>query len=174
MNLNEEPIVNKVAQSGLITIDLEEFLFRGDVVEFDMKEHLFQGLILKEKDFRAFIKDHDWEQYSGKVVAVFCSTDAIVPTWAYMLVANKLSGIAASVHFNQAADVKRTLLIQNVDALDITEFADQRVVIKGCGDDEVSPAAYVRITERLTPIVKNIMYGEPCSTVPIYKKKVQR
>ena len=136
-----------------------------------MKEHLFHGLILKEKDFRGFLKDHDWSQYTDKVVAVFCSTDAIVPTWAYMLVANKLAGIASSVHFNEASVVKRTLLLQNVDALDISEYEDKRIVIKGCGDDEVSPAAYVRITERLTPIVKSIMYGEPCSTVPIYKKR---
>lgn len=170
MNLNEEPIVNKVAQSGLITIDLENFLYDGEIVEFDMKEHLFQGLILKERDFRTFIKEHDWSLYSNKVVAIFCSTDAIVPTWAYMLVANKMSGIAASVHFDTPAAVRKMLLLENVNALDVAQYEDQRIVIKGCGDGEVSPAAYVRITEILTPLVKSIMYGEPCSTVPIYKK----
>lgn len=167
----EDTIVNKVAQSGLVSLDLEVYQFKGAIAEIDIKDVLFQGLLLREKDFREFIKTHDWEQYRDQAVVLYCSSDAIVPTWAYMLIANKLSGISTHTHFGHAGSFKEQYLLATIKALDLNEFEDKRVVIKGCGDGELSIAAYVEITDLLTPIAKSIMYGEPCSTVPIYKRK---
>lgn len=166
-----DEIVNKVAQSGLITFNLEDLYDTSEVIAFDMKDHLFQGLILREKDFRSFIKECDWEQYQGKNVALFCSADAIVPTWAYMLVANKLSGIANYIHFGDAQQLQQALIKEKIDALNEEDYRDQRIVIKGCSKFEVPVGTYVALTNKLTPVVKSIMYGEPCSTVPIYKKR---
>ncbi len=168
-----EEIVNKVAQSGLITFNLEEYFDTTDVVEFDMKDHLFQGLILKERDFRTFIKENDWNQYEGKHVALFCTADAIVPTWAYMLVANKLSGIASEVFFGSKDALQQNIIQKRLEAINVDEFTDKRVVIKGCSNYDVPIGAYVEITNLLSPVVKSIMFGEPCSTVPIYKKKLR-
>ena len=165
-----DTIVNKVAQSGLQTIDLEEYFDASPKVQLDIKDWLFMGLMLKEKEFRESLKAHDWQQYTSQHVAVFCSTDAIVPTWAYMLIANKLSGIAKSVIFGSLADLELKLFVQAIDTLDIESFRDQKVVIKGCSKHPVPVSAYVYLTEKLTPLVKSIMYGEPCSTVPIYKR----
>jgi len=167
----EDQIVNKVAQSGLITLDLEDYAYDGELVAFDMKDQLFQGLILKERDFRTFLKEEDWSKYEGKDVALFCSVDAIVPTWAYMLISNRLAGIARQVRFENPSEFRGTELIKALKNLDVSEFADKRLVIKGCSDGELPIGAYVEITNLLTPHVKSIMYGEPCSTVPIYKKK---
>jgi len=155
----------------LITIDLEDFISKKALVEFDIKNHLFQGLILREKDFRTFLKEEDWTKYEGKNVALYCSSDAIVPTWAYMLLANRLSGIANQVRFQTPSDFKTEELLHNIKQIDTEEYEDKMLVIKGCSDGELSVAAYVEITNLLTPFVKSIMYGEPCSTVPIYKKK---
>lgn len=163
-------IVNKVSQSGLVTLDLEEMYDDSPKIELDIKEWLFMGLMLKEKEFRDSIKGHDWNQYSGAHVAIFCSSDAIVPTWAYMLVSNKLSGIAKSVVFGRKDEIEFKLFIQAIDRLDLESFRDQRVVIKGCSKKPVPVSAYVYLTEKLTPVVKSIMYGEPCSTVPVYKR----
>jgi hypothetical protein len=168
--MEETPIINRVAQSGIITLNLEEYLPK-ELVAFDMKDHLFQGLILREKDLRAFIKEHDWESYRGKAVALFCSADAIVPTWAYMLVANRLSGIAADVQFATPDAMRSNAVLKALHSLDPEEFRDKRVVIKGCGDDAVPMDAYVQVTRILSPVVKSLMYGEPCSTVPIFKRK---
>lgn len=165
-----DTIVNKVAQSGLETIDLEAFYDAAPKVQLDIKDWLFMGLMLKEKEFRDSLKNHNWQQYNAQHVAVYCSTDAIVPTWAYMLIANKLSGIAKSVVFGTLADLELKLFVQAIDGMDIEAFRDQRVVVKGCSKHPVPVSAYVYLTERLTPIVKSIMYGEPCSTVPIYKR----
>ena len=165
-----EPIVNKVANSGLVTIDLESYFDMAERAQLDIKDWLFMGLMLKEKEFRDSVKAHDWQQYLGQQVAVFCSSDAIVPTWAYMLIANKLSGIAKGVFFGRPEDMEVKLFIQAVDQLDVEEYRDQRIVIKGCSKHPVPVNAYVQLTEKLTPVVKSIMYGEPCSTVPIYKR----
>ncbi|MBO6515504.1 MAG: DUF2480 family protein [Bacteroidia bacterium] len=169
-----EEIVNKVAKSGLITFNLEEFYDETEVVEFDMKDHLFHGLILKEKDFRGFIKENDWQQYAGKHVALFCTADAIVPTWAYMLVANKLSGIAGQVFFGSKTELQQRIIHDKLNAIDVEEYRDRMVVIKGCSKFDVPIGSYVEITNKLSPVVKSIMFGEPCSTVPIYKKPRQR
>lgn len=166
-----DEIVNKVANSPLITFNLEEYYDQTEIIGFDMKDHLFQGLILREKDFRGFIKEHDWTTYENKNVALFCSADAIVPTWAYMLVANKLSGIAANVFYGDVAAMQQWIMLQKLDQIDLEQFRDKMIVVKGCSKFDVPIGAYVAITEKFTPIVKSIMFGEPCSTVPIYKKK---
>lgn len=167
----QENIVNKVASSGLITLNLEDYYDQGERVVYDLKENLFQGLILREKDFREFIKAHDWTAYTGKNVAVICSADAIVPTWAYMLLANKMKPYANEVVFGGLDVLEAVLFTKALAKIDISEYQDERVVIKGCADIDVPVAAYVEITALLTPVAKSIMYGEPCSTVPIYKRK---
>jgi hypothetical protein len=167
----QENIINKVAQSGLVTLDPAAFYPAGDRVVYDIKDNLFQGLILREKDFREFVKNHDWSQYAGKNIAVTCTADAIVPAWAYMLIANRLAPYAHEVVFGDK-DVLETVLFEKaMTSLDVEQYRDQRIVIKGCGEIEVPVSAYVELTKKLTPVAKSIMFGEPCSTVPIYKRK---
>ena len=163
--------VNKVAASGILTLDLEKYLPAAEVATFDLKDHLFMGLILKEKDFREALKNSDWTPYQDKAVAITCSVDAIIPVWAYMLVTTYLQPVAKDVYVVTAAEMQKHLFLKNIAAIDVAEFADQRVVIKGCGEVPIEPFAYAEITKRLRPVVKSIMYGEPCSTVPVYKKK---
>ncbi len=165
-----EPIVNKVAESGLITLDLAPYL-PDQVTVFDLKPFLYMEMILKEKDYRAALQNHDWEQYSRKNVAVLCSADAIVPVWAYMLAATYLEPVAASVFFGTEEELTKKLLCDRINSIALDEFTDKRVVIKGCGDVAIPDAAYLAVTAHLRPVVKSLMYGEPCSTVPIYKKK---
>ncbi|MBO9684368.1 MAG: DUF2480 family protein [Flavisolibacter sp.] len=166
-----DTIVNKVANSGLITIDLENYLPQGDVVTFDLKDHLFMGLILKEKDFREALKNLDWSVYQDKYVAITCTADAIIPAWAYMLVVTYLQNIAEDVYAGTSTEMQKHLLLKNIAAIDVNEFVDQRIVIKGCGDATIESFAYTEVTKVLLPVVKSIMYGEPCSTVPVFKKK---
>lgn len=167
----QENFVNKVATSGLMTLNLEEYFHQGERVVYDIKENLFHSLMLREKDFREFIKTHDWSVYADKNIAIICSADAIVPTWAYMLLANKMKPYANEVVFGSLETLEATLFVRALAKIDLNSFANERVVIKGCADIEVPVAAYVEITNLLTPVVKSIMYGEPCSTVPIYKRK---
>lgn len=167
----QENFVNKVAASGLITLNLEEYYHAGERVVYDIKDNLFHGLMLREKDFREFIKAHDWAAYTGKNIAIICSADAIVPTWAYMLLANKLKPYANEVVFGSLETLESVLFAKALAKIDLNTFAGERVVIKGCADIEVPVSAYVEITGLLTPVVKSIMYGEPCSTVPIFKRK---
>ena len=167
----QENIVNKVANSGLVTLNLEEYFHKGERIVYDIKDNLFHGLILKEQDFRTFIKEHNWEQYAGKNIAITCSADAIVPTWAYMLLANRMKPFANEVVFGSLETLETVLFTKALSKIKIDSFAGERVVIKGCADIEVPVSAYVEITALLTPVVKSIMYGEPCSTVPIYKRK---
>ena len=163
--------VNKVAASGILTLDLEKYLPAGEVVTFDLKDHLFMGLILKEKDFREALKNLDWTSYQDKNVAITCSVDAIIPVWAYMLVTTYLQPVAKEVYVGTAAEMQKHLFLKSLSAIDVNEYTDQRVVIKGCGDVAIEAYAYAEITKLLRPVVKSIMYGEPCSTVPVYKKK---
>jgi hypothetical protein len=169
----QENIINKVAQSGLISFDLADLYPLGERIVYDIKENLFHGLILKEKDFREFVKEHDWSQYKGKHVALYCSTDAIVPTWAYMLLANKMAPFAETIVFGTLETLEAILFERAVAKLDMDQYKDQRVVVKGCGDIAVPVSAYVEFTSRLSKVAKSIMYGEPCSTVPIFKRKDQ-
>lgn len=166
-----DEIVNKVAQSGLITLDLEDYYPKEETVVFDIKDYLFMGMILKEKDFRTALQELDWEQFRNKNVAIACTADAVVPMWAYMLVMTYLQPVAHFAAFGDAAFINRTAFLQNLQKIDTSEYADKRIVIKGCGDKGAGEAAYAEITRLLLPLVKSIMYGEPCSTVPIYKKK---
>jgi hypothetical protein len=167
----EETFVNKVSESALVTLDLESLYPKMDIAVFDMKDHLFMGLILKEKDFRESLKLLNLQPYTNVYVAVTCSVDAIIPMWAYMLVAAYIQPVAKDVIFGDVATLKNQLLIKNIEALPIEEYTDKRVVIKGCGEIPVGEAAYLMATKILRPHVKSIMYGEPCSTVPIFKKK---
>lgn len=166
-----EPIINKVAESGIISLDLETYFSRDTIMVFDLKDYLFMGLILKEKDFRAALITTDWEKYRDSYVAVTCSADAIIPMWANMLVTVYLTPIAKGVFFGTESFVKEQLLLQSLDSIRGVDYTDQRVVVKGCGEDPVPASAYVKITSILRPFAKSIMYGEPCSTVPLYKKK---
>jgi Protein of unknown function (DUF2480) len=163
-------LINRVAQSGLITLDLEKFYPEGEIVAFDLKGYLFMEMILKEKDFREALAAHDWTQYEGKYVAVFCSADAIIPVWAYMLVATHAASIVKDIIQCTPEALPEIIFWKKLAAMDISEYQDKRMVIKGCSDRPVPPSAYLEITRRLQPIVKSIMFGEPCSTVPVYKK----
>jgi Protein of unknown function (DUF2480) len=165
-----DEIINRVAASPLVTFDLEELYAKGDRMVFDIKEQLFEGVMLKEKDFRAFIKNHDWSQYQGKNMAIICSADAIVPTWAYMLLSVALQPVASSIIFGSLAELESHLFNQSLSAINWQQYKDVKVVIKGCSKVAVPISAYVEVTNRLRPIAAGIMYGEACSTVPLYKK----
>ncbi len=167
----EDQIINKVTASNLITLDLEELYLPGERVLFDIKDLLFQGLILKEKDFRDFIKQYDWSAFSGKHVAITCSADAIVPTWAFMLLATVLQPIAQNVIFGSLEDLEKTLFLQKLNLVDWNRFVNEKVVIKGCSKVHVPVAAYVEAVNRLRPLASSIMFGEACSTVPLFKQK---
>jgi hypothetical protein len=166
-----EAIVNKVAESGIITIDLEDYYPKEEIVVFDLKNYLLMGLILKEKDFREALKNINWLQYENKNVAITCTTDAIIPMWAYMLVASYLKPVTNEVAYGNEKDIISNIFAKKIASINGEDFADKRVVIKGCGDIQIPEVAYVEITNKLRPYAKSIMYGEACSTVPIYKKK---
>lgn len=166
----EDVIVNRVANSGIVTFNLEHYVHEGPRMSIDIKDQLFMGMILKEKDFRDWLKACDWEQFRNANVAIFCSADAIIPTWAYMLIASKLTGVAHHFVFGSPADLELSLFQMALSNVNPEEFADKRVVIKGCGDKNVPVSAYVEITRLLQPVVRSLMFGEPCSTVPVYKK----
>jgi len=166
-----EPIRNKVAESGIITLDLEPFLPKDEqTILFDLKPFLFREMILREKDYRAALTEHDWSQYEGKHVGIVCSVDAIIPMWAFMLVTVYLRPVAASIHYGNAELVKNEVATGKIMALDAAEFSDKRVILKGCGETPIPQALYIAASAKMMPLVKSLMYGEPCSTVPIYKK----
>jgi hypothetical protein len=166
-----ETFVNKVAESGLISLDLASFLPANELVLFDMKPYLFMELILKEKEFRQSLSEIDWSQYQDKIVGIYCSTDAIIPMWANMLVVSNLNPFAFAVYFGDENKVREQILLESISNINASDYTDQRVVVKGCGETPIGESAYVAITQKLRPTVKSIMYGEPCSTVPVYKKK---
>lgn len=170
---SDNKIINRVDQSGILSLDLEDYFPKGEIAEFDLKDYLFKGLILKEQDFRTSLKETDWQQYEGKNVALFCSADAIIPFWAYMLVATYLEPYTANFALGNKETLENILFQKSLSIIDIEQFRNQRVVVKGCGDKPIPVAAYVEITRLLRPVAKSIMYGEPCSTVPLYKRKEQ-
>ena len=167
----ENEIVNRVSNSPLVTFDLEELYTPGERILFDIKNLLFQELILREKDFRDFIKSHDWSQYTDKYVAITCSADAVVPTWAYMLLTASLQPHTSIVIFGSIQDLETTLFKNTLDKIDWKRFTNAKVVIKGCSKVAVPISAYIDVTNRLLPVASSIMFGEPCSTVPVFKKK---
>ena len=167
-----EPIINKVAESGLITLDLEQYFPKGVTAVFDLKDYLFMGMILKEKDYREALKAKDWSEYKDKNVALICSADAIIPVWAWMLAATYLQPVAKELVMGDEKELHKTLFLKNLSSINVNEFEDKRVVIKGCGETPIPDYVYMEITRLLRPVVKSIMYGEPCSTVPVYKRPI--
>ena len=165
----DKEIINRVANSGLVTFDLERYYHPGERVQFDISELLFEGLILKEKPFRQFVKEHPWARYKGKNVALHCSAEAIVPLWAYMLLCSVLEPYTNMVVFGDMDALELALFQQAFSTLDLEAFKDAKVVIKGCSRKHVPEAVYVELTRILRPIAASIMYGEACSTVPVYK-----
>ena len=170
MEISEQPLVNRVAESGLITLNLEDFFPKEEVVVFDIKDYLFMGLILKEKDFRDACKAHDWSQYSGKNLLIDCTADAIIPMWAYMLVTVSAAPFAKNIFQGDVDSFYKSFYFNQLSNFKAEEFEGKRIVIKGCGDKPVPAEAYVALTHKLQPYAQSIMYGEPCSTVPIFKK----
>lgn len=165
-----DPIINRVAESELITLDPVNYFPKGETKVFDLKDHLFMGIILKEKDFREALKKTDWSVYQDKNIALTCSADAIIPVWAWMLAASYLQPVAREVIMGDEKELHKQLFLQNISTININEFADKRVVIKGCGETPIGDYVYMELTKKLRPVAKSIMYGEPCSTVPVYKK----
>ena len=165
-----DTLVNRVASSGIMTIDLEVYYPTVQIVEIDLKDYLYMELILKEKDFRTALKGVDWNSYKGQQVLVNCSVDAIIPMWAYMLVATYLQGVAVGVYQGDMGSYLAHYYEAALGGIDLQDYRDKMVVIKGCGDKPVPAAAYLKLTTLLQPVAKSIMYGEPCSTVPIYKR----
>lgn len=167
-----DEIVNKVAESGLVTIDLENYLpQKGSIAVFDLRDFLFMGMILKEKDFREALKQQDWEKYRNKNVAIACTADAIIPVWAYMLVTTYLQPVAKETIVGDEKEIYKSVFLKNISSIQESEFADKRIVLKGCGETPIDDFAYAEATRKLLPVAKSIMYGEPCSTVPVYKRK---
>jgi hypothetical protein len=165
-----EEIRNKVKESGLIQMDLADFKSDLDIMEIDLADQLWQGLVLKEKDFRNWVSSNDWSIYNNKAVCIFCSADAIIPTWAYMLVATQLINSAVNI-VGTRTQLERELIRRKIAELDTDPFVDGRVIIKGCSDITDPAYAMTELVNHLMPVVKSVMYGEPCSTVPIYKRK---
>ena len=166
-----DEIVNRVANSGLVNFDFEAYYPKGQRQLIDLKDWLFEGLILKEKDFRQAVKDYDWAQHQDQYVAIDCSADAIVPVWSYMLISNAISPYAKKVVKGNLENLESLIFHELINTLDIIPFKNQRVIVKGCSNLPIPESAYVAITNKLSPVVKSIMYGEACSSVPIYKKK---
>ena len=164
-------IVNRVAQSKLITFDLEDYYPQGKRVVFDVKDWLYEGFILKEKEFRAHVANHDWEQYTDAYIALSCSTDAIIPGWAYMLIASKLQPYAKTVVVGNLEELETSLYQSIIESIDVSSFKDQMVIVKGCSNKPVPPNAYVWITAKIQTVAKSVMYGEACSSVPLFKRK---
>jgi hypothetical protein len=171
VDMETEVIVNRVANSGLVTLDLEDYYHQGERVVYDLKDNLFMGLILKEKDFRAFLKEHDWSQYTGKNVAITCTEDAIIPTWAYMLLTLNLQPFANTIVYGTLQDLDEKLYFDAIKSIEPEAYRGAKVVVKGCSKVPVPTAAYVELTRVLTPVVQSLLYGEPCSTVPLFKRK---
>jgi hypothetical protein len=166
----ENEIVNRVASSSLITFNLEDYYLHGERVLLDIKDQLFQGIVLKEKDFRDYIRDHNWSQYKDKFVAITCSEDAIIPTWAYMLLTSALQPFARKIAFGNLDDLENKIYFDALSQIDWNQFNGAKVVIKGCSKYPVPLSAYVDATDRMRPHAQSIMFGEACSTVPVFKK----
>lgn len=166
-----EEIVNKVAGSGIIQLDLEEIAPKGERIFYDIKNNLWQELVLKEEDFRNFIKENNWTVYQDKYIALGCSADAIIPTWAYMLLLTALKPYAKKIVFGSLDTLNAILWVEALKDLDNDSYNDKRVIVKGCSTIPVPEAAFTELTNILLPRVKSLMFGEPCSTVPVFKKK---
>lgn len=165
-----EEIRNKIKESGLITMDLADFKPSENIQEIDLANQLWQGLALKEKDFRSWIKESDWSKFENSAVFVHCSVDAIIPTWAYMLVTSELTKIDVKFVIGNKNQLIQKLIQDRIDAINLKEYEDGRIIIKGCADIPSPEIAMSNLLAKLQPVAKSVMYGEPCSTVPVYKK----
>lgn len=170
----EKIIINKVASSGLVSLDLEDYYHHGQRVVYDLKDNLFMGQILREKDFREFLKNHDWSQYQNQNVAIICSEEAIIPTWAYMLLGVYLEPFAHCFVFGDLLALETKLFDDAIANINPQDYIGQKIVIKGCSKWPVPTSAYVEIIRKLKPYAQSLMFGEPCSTVPLFKKKIER
>jgi Protein of unknown function (DUF2480) len=166
----ENVLVNRVAESGITIINLEDFFPTTEFAIFDIKDYLFHGMILKEKDFREALKETDWSIFNNKIVLIVCSADAIIPLWAYMLISQYLYQKAVDIYLGSKEDYLQLHFSREIDKVDLLQYKDQRIVIKGCSLKPVPASAYAKITLALKPLALSIMFGEPCSTVPIYKR----
>lgn len=164
-------IVNRIQNSGLISLDLAKYKPQISITSIDVADNLWQGLVLKEKDFRAWVKAHDWSSYKGKAVFVHCSVDAIIPTWAFMLICSKLIEQTEDFIVGSQLDLEKLLIKKEIAKEDLSQFKDGKIIIKGCSDIAAPEFAMVELLRHIQPVAKSIMYGEPCSTVPVYKKK---
>ena len=164
-------IVNRVANSALITIDLTDYSPKETIAILDVKDFLFEGIILKEKEFRNTLKEFDFSVYTDKIVALYCSSDAIVPMWAFMLLTSYLNNSASKIHFGTKEEVFQKIFSDNIDAIDATEFENKKVIVKGCGQVPLTESLYIAITKKLQNTVSSLMFGEACSAVPVLKKK---
>ena len=164
-------IVNRVANSALITIDLTDYAPKETIEILDAKDFLFEGIILKEKEFRNTLKEFDFSVYTDKIVALYCSSDAIVPMWAFMLLTSYLNNSASKIYFGKKEEVFQKIFSDNIDAIDATEFENKKVIVKGCGQVPLTESLYIAITKKLQNTVSSLMFGEACSAVPVFKKK---
>ena len=164
-----EEIINRVANSKLVTIDLEDYYPEGNRVLIDIKDWLFEEIILKEKDFRAFVSAHDWRQYNNTFVALTCSSDAIIPSWAYLLIATKLSPFAKKVVVGSLETLESVIYVEIINQLNVNDFRDKPLILKGCSNKPIPASAYTLLIQKIQPIAKTIFFGEACSTVPLYK-----
>ena len=163
-------IKNRVAESILITIDLEDFYPEGKRLTIDISHFLYEGILLKEKEFRTSVKNHNWEQYQNSYVALTNTTDALVPAWAFMLLTTYLSPIAKSVSIGSLVQLEISIFSKIIEALEVSEFTDKPVIIKGCTNQPIPENSYIQLIQKLQPVAKSIMYGEACSSVPLFKK----
>jgi len=166
----EDEIINRVANSVLEVFDLEDYYPNGIRTQIDISQWLLEGFLLKEKDFREALKKHDWTQYQNHFVAIHCSTDAIVPAWATILVTTYVAPFAQKVVSGNITDLDTALYQEILPTLDYTSYKDKPVIIKGCSKKPVPESAYIMAVQKLQPIAKSIMYGEACSAVPLFKK----
>ena len=165
-------IINRVANSGLITIDLANYAPNIEILELDLKQFLFDGLILKEKDFRSSLKEFDFIDYENKTTTIFCSANCIIPMWAFMLVSSHLKNVTSEIYYGNKESVFQKIFLNNIENINALEFENKKVIVKGCGQVPVSESLYVAITKKLKNSVTSLMFGEACSAVPVYKKKI--
>lgn len=168
--MEEQPIVNRVAKSKIQTIDLEKFYPEGERLALDISQWLYKGFVIKEKEFRQALKEHDWEQYQNKYIALYCSNDAIVPEWAYMLITTYLYNYAQKVIYGTLQELELLLFDEVISQIDSQDYIDKPVIIKGCSEKSIPQNAYIQLIQKLQPVVKSMMFGEACSSVPLYKK----
>ena len=168
-----DTIVNKVEKSGIITLDLSDYASKNNIEELDLRQFLFQGLVLKEKQFRADIKDYNFDKYKDKTVAIFCSSEVIIPMWAYMLITVELDRVCSKLYFGRASNVSQQIILENIRSIEDDKYSGKRVIVKGCSNIPLNESLYIEITKKLLKNVRSLMFGEACSAVPVYKIKAK-